>query len=85
MLPKVMPALALMLPCAGCAGGERLESLPCPVPRYELECLAEPGAPEGHTDLEAAMYLIDTRAAGADCRSKLQAVRETLEACHGPR
>jgi hypothetical protein len=44
----------------------------------------EPGTPEGHSDLEAAMYLIDTRAAGADCRSKLQAVRETLAACDGP-
>lgn len=80
-----MPVLALMLPCAGCAGAQHLEALPCPVPRYELRSLAEPSAPKGHTDLEAARYLIDTRAAGADCRSKLQAVRETLEACHGPR
>lgn len=61
------------------------EALPCPVPGYELECLAQPAEPEGHSDLEAAMYLIDTRAAAKDCRSKLQAVRETLMACHAPR
>jgi hypothetical protein len=36
-------------------------------------------------DLAAALYLMDTREAGRDCRDKLQAVRETLEACHGPR
>ena len=83
MWRRVMPVLALMLPCAGCARAPRLEALPCPVPRYQLECLAEPSAPEGHTDLEAAMYVIDSRTAGADCRSKLQAVRETLEACAG--
>ncbi len=76
-----MPALVLMPLCTGCAGAQRLEALPCPVPGYQLACLAQPAEPEGHTDLEAAMYLIDTRAAGADCRSKLQAVRETLEAC----
>jgi hypothetical protein len=72
-----------MLLCSGCVS-PRVESLPCPVPRDELACLMEPGTPEGHSDLEAAMYLIDTRAAGADCRSKLQAVRETLAACDGP-
>ena len=49
-----------------------------------MECLAQPAEPEGHSDLEAAMYLIDTRAAGADCRSKLQAVRETLAGCQAP-
>ncbi len=81
-----MPVLALTPLCMGCAGHvSRLEALPCPVPGYELECLAQPDEPEGHSDLEAAMYLIDTRAAGADCRSKLQAVRETLEACRGSR
>lgn len=73
-----------MLLCTACAS-PRVENLPCPVDRTELACLGEPGAPEGHTDLEAAMYLIDTRAAGADCRSKLQALRETLEACNEPR
>ncbi len=73
-----------MLLCTACAS-PRVENLPCPVDRTELTCLDEPSAPDGHTDLEAAMYLIATRAAGADCRSKLQAVRETLEACNGPR
>lgn len=81
-----MPALGLMPLCMGCAAhSPRLEALPCPVPGYELECMVQPAEPEGHSDLEAAMYLIDTRAAGADCRSKLQAVREILEACRGSR
>ena len=69
-----------MLLCTGCAS-PRVDYLSCPVPRYARECLAEPGAPAGHSDLEAAMYVIDMRAAGADCRSKLQAVRESLAAC----
>ena len=82
MWRKAMPVLGLMPLCMGCAGKTpRLEALPCPVPAYQLECLAEPGVPDGHGDLEAAMYLVDTRAAGADCRSKLQAVREMLGAC----
>lgn len=86
MWRKAMPVLGLMPLCTGCASqAQRLEVLRCPVPGYELECLAQPAEPGGHSDVEAAMYLIDTRAAGADCRSKLQAVRETLEACHGPR
>ena len=53
--------------------------------KYMRDTEAQPAEPEGHSDLEAAMYLIDTRAAGADCRSKLQAVRETLEVCRGSR
>lgn len=81
MWRKAMSVLASMLPCAGCGSGQRLETQACPVPRSALECMAEPGAPEGRTDLEAALYVIDTRAAGADCRSKLQAVREALDAC----
>ena len=85
MWRRAAPVLALTLLCTACAGrGPRLEALPCPVPGYELECLAQPAVPEGHSDLEAAMYLIDTRAAGADCRSKLQAVRETLAGCQAP-
>ena len=84
MLRKVTLLLALTPLCTGCARPPRVEMLPCPVPRDELTCLAEPAAPDGHTDLEAAMYLVDTRAAGADCRSRLQAVHETLEACRAP-
>lgn len=85
MWREAMPVLALMPLCTGCANGQHLEALPCPVPPYQLECLSQPAEPGGHGDLDAAMYLIDTRAAGADCRSKLQSVRETLEACHGSR
>ena len=86
MWRKAMPVLVLTPLCTGCGtSAARLEAPACPVPASEMECLAQPAEPEGHSDLAAALYLIDTRAAGADCRSKLQAVRETLAACGGGR
>lgn len=44
-----------------------------------LTCKSEPRSPGGDaTDNQAATFVLDLAAAGRDCRSKLQAVRETL-------
>lgn len=45
-----------------------------------LTCRPEPRSPGGDaTDRQAAAFVLDLAAAGRDCRSKLQAVRETIE------
>lgn len=47
-----------------------------PVPERLLSCKAEPAPPAADTDKAVAGYLVDLIEAGADCRSKVAAVKE---------
>jgi hypothetical protein len=73
---------ASMLLFAGCGHPQpRLQVLACPVPATELDCKAAPKTPSTGTDLDAADYIIELRLAGADCRARLETVKEILDGC----
>ena len=66
------PLLAICLP--GC--GEDVVVKPVPVPPQFLSCKAEPATPAETTDKSVANFIIDLVEAGADCRSKVRAIRD---------
>lgn len=73
---RVLP-IALLL--AGC-GGPRLADLRIvdrPLPQELLACQEEPTKPKARPLMQSdvAAYLVSLRAAGADCRGKLDSVR----------
>jgi len=83
-------ALPFLLPLfiAGCAGSPPVEVSVAPIerpllrdriPKSALICLPEPTGAKVVTARDAADLIIDTRAAGRDCRSKLSAVRSIIE------
>jgi len=47
-----------------------------PVPERLLSCKAEPAPPVKDTDTAVASYIVDLIESGADCRSKVAAVKE---------
>lgn len=63
---------------AGCATPEpiveRVEVFRAP-PAALLTCQASPTVPDAQTQADVARYVVRLHAAGADCRSKLGAVR----------
>lgn len=68
----LVPPLALF--CVSCAKDVVVQRVP--VPERLLSCKAEPPPPAEDTDKAVAGYLVDLISAGADCRSKLQSVRQ---------
>lgn len=67
-------ALPFALSCAACA-------TPPPtlvVPPTLLACRPQPVPPEAPDDPAVARWILDTVEAGADCRSRLSAVREIV-------
>lgn len=72
---KPLIALFAVLALAGCATTGS-------VPSSLLECADQPSSPAanaGATQADVGIYVIDLAEAGADCRSKLGAVRRILE------
>ena len=49
------------------------------VPPSLLTCADQPVAPAAQVQRDVALYIVDVAEAGADCRSKLSAVRRILE------
>lgn len=48
------------------------------IPDTMLSCLREPLVPDARTDVDLALWTQAVREAGADCRSKLDAMRELV-------
>src|SRR5262245_26128943 len=48
------------------------------IPGGNLSCSDEPGVPAAKTDIELALWAQALREAGADCRAKLDAIRELV-------
>src|SRR5262245_12984925 len=48
------------------------------IPAGTLACLREPSAPNAKTDIELALWAQAVREAGADCRAKLDAIRDLV-------
>lgn len=48
------------------------------VPASMLSCVPEPNGSSVSTSRESASYIVDLRAAGRDCRNKLNAVGELI-------
>lgn len=48
------------------------------VPKQLLTCTPQPPAPSAGSQRDVGLYVVDLAAAGADCRSKLGAVRGLL-------
>lgn len=71
---KLLLGLPLALFCASC--GKDVVVQRVPVPERLLACKAEPAPPVEDTDKAVAGYLVDLIEAGADCRSKLGAVKQ---------
>lgn len=65
-----LPALCL----ASCGKDVVVERVP--VPERFLTCAAEPAPPAEDTDKAVAGFIVDLIEAGADCRSKVQAIRD---------
>ena len=83
-LPKVLRLPALILPLGACSQIQpRTLQLTCPVPESELDCRTAPKTPLTGTDLDDADYILELRLAGADCRAKLETVKEILDGCRG--
>ena len=81
-------ALLPLFLLAGCAGSPPVDVSIAPIdrpllryriPMSALACLPEPLGAKVVTARDAADLIIDTRAAGRDCRSKLSAVRSIIE------
>lgn len=65
-----LPALCL----ASCGKDVIVERVP--VPARFLTCAAEPAPPAEDTDKAVAGFIVDLIEAGADCRSKLAAIKQ---------
>ena len=81
---------ALLLPflLVGCAGSPPVNVSVAPIerqmlrdriPKSALACMAEPTGAKVTTARDAASLIIDTRAAGRDCRGKLSTIRSIIE------
>lgn len=55
-----------------------------PVPERLLSCAAEPPPPAADTDKAVAGYIVDLIGAGADCRSKVSAIRQWNQTASPP-
>ena len=71
---KLWLVLLPLLFCVSCAKDVVVQRVP--VPDRLLSCAAEPAPPAEDTDKAVAGYIVDLIGAGADCRSKLQSVRQ---------
>lgn len=69
---KIILTIALAAVLAGCATTG-------PVPQSLLTCAEQPVAPVAELQRDVALYIVDLAEAGADCRSKLGAMRRILE------
>ena len=79
-----MRALPIILALAGCAAQQDPVQRPpervlISPPALLLECENAPSVPDAETQRAVAEYLVRLEAAGADCRSKLNAVRDFIE------
>lgn len=86
-MKRTLPFL-LLTALAGCAGSPPVNVSVAPIerpmlrdriPQSSLACLPEPTGAKVVTARDAADLIIDTRAAGRDCRNKLSAVRSIIE------
>ena len=48
------------------------------IPAEGLSCLHEPAVPKAKTDIDLALWAQAVREAGADCRTKLEAIRNLV-------
>lgn len=80
MRQNPMLALALLLPPCLSACEKSVVVQRVPVPERLLSCKAEPAPPAEDTDKAVASYLIDLLESGADCRSKVSAIRDWSKA-----
>lgn len=48
------------------------------IPAESLSCLREPAVTEAMTDIDLALWTEAVREAGADCRAKLEAIRNVV-------
>ena len=68
-----LPALCL----ASCGKDVTVERVP--VPARFLTCTAEPAPPAEDTDKAVAGFIVDLIESGADCRSKVAAIKQWNE------
>ena len=75
------PMLALALLPALClpSCGKEIVVERVPVPERFLTCAAEPAPPAEDTDKAVAGFIVDLIESGADCRSKVAAVKQWNE------
>jgi hypothetical protein len=83
-------AVVVCFGLSGCAGDEgpqivmtappqvKLQKLKDIVPPSTLACLQEPNGASVHTIRQSAVYIIDLKKAGADCRRKLATARDLI-------
>lgn len=71
--PKLLPVLLLAPFCVSC--GKDVVVQRVPVPERLLSCKAEPAPPAEDTDRAVANWIVDLISAGADCRSKVAAIK----------
>jgi hypothetical protein len=86
-----MTALLLLcfaLPLAACASKPeppvpqvvvRKELVRQPIPGDLLTCAPQPAPPDTGTQRDVGQFIIDLAAAGADCRSKVEAVAQIVK------
>lgn len=81
---RLKPPLALTAPLSaallmGCAGPvQTVLAPPPPIPDALLTCRDQPEPPAIVTDADLADFILDLAGAGDECRSRLAAVRKTV-------
>jgi len=71
MVLLALPFLACLASCGKDVIVERV-----PVPDRFLTCAAEPAPPAEDTDKAVANFIVDLLESGADCRSKVAAIKQ---------
>lgn len=74
----ITPAILLLAACAGGPATKTVEVFRAP-PAQLLECQPSPEVPHAKSQADVARYVVKLHDAGADCRSKLGAVKNWTE------
>lgn len=79
-MTRILLAIALLGALTACATPDpvRVEVFRAP-PSLLLTCQNAPAVPDAETQADVARYIVRLHAAGADCRSKLGAVKKWSE------
>ncbi|WP_424140761.1 Rz1-like lysis system protein LysC [Roseomonas chloroacetimidivorans] len=85
-LRRAAPALLLLLLSAACAAPvTQVRVQPLSLPAGLLACLPQPEPPpDSADDADLASWVLDLAEAGADCRAKLDRVRDLVAAQAAP-
>lgn len=78
MQPRSRAPALIALPFALCCAACAATPAPLVVPPSLLRCQPAPMPPEAPDDPALARWILDLAEAGADCRSRLSAVREIV-------